>query len=47
MHPAIPLLLELQKTDNEIASLRANLDAAPKRIREADAKLSGGRAAVA
>ena len=47
MHPAIPLLLELQKTDNEIASLRANLDTAPKRIREADAKLSGARAAVA
>ena len=46
MHPAIPLLLELQKTDNEIASLRANLDTAPKRIREADAKLSGARAAV-
>jgi len=47
MHPAIPLLLELQKTDKEIASLRANLDTAPKRIREADAKLSGARAAVA
>jgi len=46
MHPAIPLLLELQKTDNEIASLRANLDTAPKRIREADAKLNGARAAV-
>ena len=47
MHPTIPLLLELQKTDKEIASLRANLDTAPKRIREADAKLSGARAAVA
>ena len=46
MHPAIPLLLELQKTDNEIASLRANLEAAPKRIRENDAKLNGARAAV-
>jgi predicted nucleic acid-binding Zn-ribbon protein len=46
MHPAIPLLLELQKTDNEIASLRAKLDTAPKRIREADAKLNGARAAV-
>jgi hypothetical protein len=47
MHPAIPLLLELQKTDNEIAGLRANLETAPKRIRENDAKLNGARAAVA
>ena len=46
MHPAIPLLLELQKTDNEIAALRANLEAAPKRIRENDAKLNGARVAV-
>ncbi len=47
MHPAIPLLLELQKTDSEIAALRANLEAAPKRIRENEAKLNGARAAVA
>jgi predicted nucleic acid-binding Zn-ribbon protein len=47
MHPAIPLLLELQKTDNEIAALRANLEAAPKRIRENDAKLNGARTAIA
>ena len=47
MHPAIPLLLELQKTDNEIAALRANLEAAPKRIRENDSKLNGARAALA
>jgi len=47
MHPVIPLLLELQKTDNEIAALRANLEAAPKRIRENDAKLTGARSAVA
>ena len=47
MHPAIPLLLELQKTDNEIAVLRANLEAAPKRIRENDARLNGVRAMVA
>ena len=46
MHPAIPLLLELQKTDNEIASLRAHLDAAPKRIRENEAKLNGARSGV-
>jgi len=47
MHPAIPLLLELQKNDSEIAALRANLEAAPKRIRENEAKLNGARAAVA
>jgi uncharacterized protein len=47
VHPAIPVLLELQKTDSEIAALRANLEAAPKRIRENDAKLNGARAAVA
>jgi predicted nucleic acid-binding Zn-ribbon protein len=47
VHPAIPLLLELQKTDNEIAALRANLEAAPRRIRENEAKLTGARAAVA
>jgi predicted nucleic acid-binding Zn-ribbon protein len=46
VHPAIPLLLELQKTDNEIAALRANLEAAPKRIRENEAKLTGARIAV-
>jgi predicted nucleic acid-binding Zn-ribbon protein len=46
VHPAIPLLLELQGTDNEIAALRANLEAAPKRIRENEAKLNGERAAV-
>src|SRR6266705_3057785 len=46
MHPAILLLLELQKTDNEIAALRANLEAAPKRIRENDAKLNGARTAL-
>jgi predicted nucleic acid-binding Zn-ribbon protein len=46
MHPAIPLLLELQKIDSEIAALRANLEAAPKRIRENDTKLNGARAAL-
>ncbi len=43
MHPAIPLLLELQKIDSEIAALRTNLGAAPKRIRENDTKLNGGK----
>ena len=47
MHPAIPLLLQLQKTDQEIAAVRAELDAAPRRIRELDSKLTGARAAVA
>ena len=47
MHPAIPLLLELQRTDSEIASCRAELEAAPKRIRDAEARLGGNRAALA
>lgn len=47
MHPAIPLLIELQRSDAEIASLRANLEAAPKRIRENDATLNSARSAVA
>ena len=47
MHPAIPLLLQLQKADQEIAAFRAELDAAPKRIRELDSKLAGARAALA
>jgi predicted nucleic acid-binding Zn-ribbon protein len=47
VHPAIPLLLELQRTDQEIASFRTELEAAPKRIRENDAKLNANRAALA
>jgi len=47
VHPAIPLLLQLQKTDQEIAVFRAELDAAPKRIRELENKLTGTRAALA
>ena len=46
MHPAIPLLLELQKTDQEMSALRADLETAPKRIREADSKLTGARSAA-
>lgn len=46
MHPAIPLLLQLQKTDQEIAAFRAELEAAPKRIRELDSKLTGSRNAL-
>ena len=47
MHPAIPQLLRLQKTDQEIALFRAELDAAPKRIRELEQKLTGARSALA
>jgi uncharacterized protein len=47
MHPAIPRLLDLQTVDQHIAALRADLDSFPKRIREADLKLGGARAAVA
>jgi predicted nucleic acid-binding Zn-ribbon protein len=47
MHPAIPHLLELQTVDHQIAALRAEVDSLPKRLREADAKLAGTRAALA
>lgn len=47
MHPAIPRLLDLQNVDHRISAVRAELDSFPKRILEADAKLSGARAAVA
>src|SRR6266702_4553573 len=47
MYPAIPHLVELQRVDHQISALRAELEAFPKRIREADAKLSGARAEVA
>lgn len=46
MHPAIPQLLELQRLDQIITSLRADLDGLPKRLREAEAKVSGARTAV-
>jgi len=47
MHPAIPHLMELQRVDQQIAALRAELETFPRRIREADLKLTGARAAVA
>jgi predicted nucleic acid-binding Zn-ribbon protein len=47
MHPAIPHLIELQRVDHQIAVLRAELEAFPKRIREAEAKLGSARADVA
>ena len=47
MHPAIPHLIELQRVDQQIAALRAELDSFPQRIRETDLKLGGARAEVA
>ncbi len=47
MHPAIPRLLELQTVDQHIAALRTELDSFPKRLREADLKLTGARNVVA
>src|SRR5712671_7054060 len=47
MHPAIPHLLELQTADQHISALRAELDAFPKRLREADLKLTDARTALA
>ena len=46
MHSAIPHLIELQRVDHLIAALRAELETFPKRVRDADTKLSGARAAV-
>src|SRR5437867_11176093 len=47
MHPAIPHLIELQRVDHQIALLRADLESFPKRLREADTKLTGARGEVA
>lgn len=47
MHPVIPQFLELQRLDQQIVALRAELETLPKRMREADAKLTGARGAVA
>jgi predicted nucleic acid-binding Zn-ribbon protein len=47
MHSAIPHLIELQRVDHLIDAVRAEIDTFPKRVREADAKLSGARGAVA
>lgn len=47
MHPAIPQLLELQRLDLRVNALRAELETFPKRIKNADAMLSGAKAALA
>ena len=47
MHPAIPHLIELQRVDHQIALLRAELESFPKRLREAEGKLTGARAEIA
>ena len=47
MHPAIPRLLELQSVDQRIAGLRTELDSFPKRLRDAELKLTGARNALA
>lgn len=47
MHPAIPHLIELQRVDRQIALLRAELESLPKRLRDADSKLTGARAEIA
>jgi uncharacterized protein len=47
MHPAIPHLLELQTVDHQITALRAELESFPKRLREADLKLTGARTSLA
>ena len=47
MHSAIPHMIELQRVDHLVSGLRADLEAFPKRVRDADAKLNAARAAVA
>jgi uncharacterized protein len=47
MHPSIPHLLDLQDVDHRIAAIRAEIDSFPKKVLEADAKLSTARAAIA
>jgi uncharacterized protein len=44
MHPAIP---HLQTVDHKIAAVRAEIDALPRKVLEADAKLNAARASVA
>src|SRR5215472_3149143 len=46
MHPAIPHLIELQRVDNQIALLRAELESFPKRIRDSESRLAGARGEI-
>ncbi len=46
MHPATGQLQELQRLDQLIAALQSDLGGLPKRMREADAQLTGARSAV-
>ena len=43
MNPSIPQMLELQRLDQLTAALRGELEGMPKRLRDADAKLTGER----
>jgi uncharacterized protein len=47
MNPAIPHLIELQRVDHQIGLFRAELETFPKRLREADTKLTGARGEIA
>jgi uncharacterized protein len=47
MHSAIPHLLELQRVDHLMVAVQTEIETFPKRVREAQAKLSGARTAVA
>lgn len=47
MHPAIGYLQELQRLDQAIAALQSGLASLPKRMKDADAQLTGARTAVA
>jgi len=47
MNPSIPQMLELQRLDQSTAALRSELEGMPKRVRDADAKLTGDRSALA
>ncbi len=47
MHSAIPHLIDLQRVDHSIAAVRAEIETFPKRVKDADTKLNGARAAVA
>lgn len=46
MHPDLEKLLELQKTDAEVARLKNEIAALPKRVAEIETKLAGNLAAV-